>query len=186
MAQLPDPTDRLDPEQRAEMQRMGAARAAADGKSALAQVYVRMFNHPDLAPAVGHLGEAIRFHGVLPDDVRELAIMWFSARTRAPYEWSHHVRPAHLAGLGEDVLTAVAEQRIPEGLRDDQRAVVDAVNAVVAGQSIPAGVQQVLVDAHGEAGAVEVVVLCGLYSIMSYTCRSFDIDVEPGYPAAPF
>ena len=41
-----------------------------------------MFNNPGVATKVGALGEQLRFHGVLPDDVRELAVLRFAARQR--------------------------------------------------------------------------------------------------------
>lgn len=63
---------------------------------------------------------------------------------------------------------------------------LEAVDAVVAKRSIPADVQARVVKAHGNAGAVEIVGLCGLYTIMGDMVRAFDIPLEPGLPKAPF
>lgn len=82
MATLPDPTPGLSAEDRAALERMAAVRSEADGRASLGQVYVRMFNNPGVARAVGALGERLRFHGVLPARVRELAILRFAARRR--------------------------------------------------------------------------------------------------------
>ena len=186
MARLPDPTDSLGPEDRAVVERMAEARAHADGKPQLAQVYVRMFNNPALAARVGELGAHLRFGATLPDEVRELAILRYSARQGYRYEWAHHVRPATLAGVAPELIDALAGESIPAGLDDATAAVLEAVDAVCDGRSIPEPVQDRIVAAHGTAGAVEVVVLCGLYAIMGYTCTAFDIDVEDGYPTPPF
>ena len=75
---------------------------------------------------------------------------------------------------------------MPDALPDASQAVLEAVDAVVAMRSIPADVQQRIVDAHGVAGVVEVVALCGLYAIMGYMVSAFDIPIEEGLPAAPF
>jgi alkylhydroperoxidase family enzyme len=186
MASLPDPTAALGPDDRAALERMAAARAGADGRAALADVYVRMFNNPAVARAVGALGEHLRFDGVLPDDARELAILRYSARQGFGYEWSHHLRPARLAGIPEDVVAALAGEAVPEGLAPERRAVVEAVDAVAARRSIPPGVQERVATAFGQAGVVEVVALCGLYALMGYTVTAFDIAVEEGFPPAPF
>ena len=186
MARLPDPTGALSAADREALERMAAARADAEGRAALGDVYVRMFNNPAVARAVGALGEHLRFAGVLPDDARELAILRYAARQGFGYEWSHHRRPARRAGIPEDVVAALAGDAVPDGLAPERRAVVEAVDAVAARRSIPAGVQERVVEAFGLAGVVEVVALCGLYALMGYTVTAFDIAVEEGLPRPPF
>jgi 4-carboxymuconolactone decarboxylase len=186
MAELPDPTATLKGAERAAFERMAAARAAADGRSALGQVYVRMFNNPGVAEKVGALGEQIRFHGVLPDEVRESVILHVSVKKRYGYEWSHHQRPAKLAGLTPEELHTLTEGKIPASLPDAAQAALETADAVLASRSIPAGVQQRVVNAYGTAGTVEIVVLCGLYTIMGFMVSSFDIPLEPNMPKPPF
>jgi alkylhydroperoxidase family enzyme len=186
MAVLPNPYDRLDADDRALFNHMAAVRAHADGRAELGEVYVRMFNNPGVVRVVGAFGEHLRFHGVLPDRLRELAILRFSQQTRWGYEWSHHVRPASLAGISDDVIAELGSGAVPESLDDVERAVVEAIDAVAAKSSIPDAVQQVVVDALGDAAAVELVAICGLYSTMGYMVTAFDIPVETGLPPAPW
>jgi len=185
MAKLPDPSTTLEGPDLAAFEHMASARAHADGRPQLGDVYVRMFNNPGVAAKVGALGEHLRFHGTLPDDVRELAILRYATRMGAGYEWSHHQRPAKLAGIDQRVIDELTAGRVPNGLPDGSRAVLQAVDAVVAKRSIPDAVQRRIVAAHGVAGVVEVVVLCGLYAIMSYMVFAFDIEVEEGLPRPP-
>jgi 4-carboxymuconolactone decarboxylase len=118
--------------------------------------------------------------------VRELVILRFAARQRYGYEWSHHQRPAKLAGVDQGVIDALTAGRIPETLPDASKAALEAVDAVVAKQSIPTEVQRRFVDVHGNAGIVELVALCGLYGIMGDMIAAFDIKIEKGLPAPPF
>jgi 4-carboxymuconolactone decarboxylase len=186
MAGLPDPTATLKGADRETFDHMASARAHADGRAQLGDVYVRMFNNPGVATKVGALGEHLRFHGVLPDVVRELVILRSSARQQYGYEWSHHQRPAKLAGISQDVIDAVTVGHVPNSLPDASRAALEAVDAVIDKRSIPADVQRRFVDAHGNAGIVELVVLCGLYAIMGYMTTAFDIELENGFPIPPF
>jgi len=186
MAALPDPTATLRGADKKMFDHMASARAHADGRAQLGDVYVRMFNNPAVAAKVGALGEHLRFSGVLPDSVRELVIVRSSARQRYGYEWSHHQRPAKLAGIGQDVIDAVTAGDVPDSLPDASRAALQAVDAVVAKRSIPADVQRRFVGAYGNAGIIELVVLCGLYAIMGYMTTAFDIDIEEGFPVPPF
>jgi 4-carboxymuconolactone decarboxylase len=185
MAELPDPTGQLDGEDRAIFERMASVRAHAEGRAQLGEVYVRMFNNPALAGKVGALGEHLRFHGTLPDDVRELVILRYATRQGSGYEWSHHQRPAELAGLSVDTIAELTAGGIPAALPDASRAALQAVDAVTAGSSIPGEIQDRIVAAYGDAGVVELVVLCGLYAIMSYMVFAFDIPLEDGLPTPP-
>jgi hypothetical protein len=38
------------------------------------------------------------------------------------------------------------------------------------------------VSAHGEAGIVELVAICGLYALMGYMATAFDVPIEEGLP----
>jgi alkylhydroperoxidase family enzyme len=186
VAELPPlPTD-LPASTRAAIARNTASRAHADGRPQLSNVYAALFHAPDLAERISELGEQIRFSGALPDDVRELAILRYAARMRFGYEWSHHQRPAHLAGLDRATVDAVTAGDAPTGLRPEQQAALDAVDAVVGGRPIPAGTQATLVEAVGVEGVVELVAVCGLYALMGYTATAFALPVEDGLPIAPF
>jgi 4-carboxymuconolactone decarboxylase len=186
MARLPDLGPELPESARAVMERMAATRAHAEATAHLGGVYLALFHDPGVAEKIGDLGEQLRFHGVLADDVRELVILRYAAGMRFAYEWSHHQRAARQAGLDEPTIEALAAGEVPASLRSEQRAALAAVDAVIATESIPAEVQDVLVERCGPAGAVEVIALCGLYAIMGYVVTAFDVPLEEGLPPAPF
>jgi len=186
MATLPDPTDTLKGADRKLFDHMASVRSHAEGRPQLGEVYVRMFHNAKVATKVGALGEHLRFHGVLPDAARELVVLRFAARQGFGYEWSHHQRPAKLAGITQDVIDALTAGKLPDTLPNSSRAVLEAVDAVVAKRSIPADVQERIVEAYGTAGVVEVVAVCGLYGIMGYMVTAFDIGIEDGLPQPPF
>jgi 4-carboxymuconolactone decarboxylase len=178
MSRLPELPDPLPEPTRTVAEQLTAARAYSDGHAQLPAVYAALLHHPLLAARVAALGEQIRFSSVLPDDVRELVILRYSSRQGYDYEWAHHQRPAALAGLHPKQVRGVASAGVPGDLRGDQRAAIRATDAICDGVSIPADVQQELIASHGADGLVELVVTCGLYAIMGYTVRSFDIRLE--------
>ncbi len=182
---LPDPTDGLGGEERAEYDRMAVVRSHAEGAARLGQVYALMFNDPSTAVRVGALGEHLRFGGVLPDDVRELCILRFAARKGYGYEWAHHLRPADLAGIDAATIDALAAGDVPDGLRPDRSAALRAVDAVVEDRRLDDGLYDELVAAFGTRGAVELVVLCGLYGVMGSMVTAFGIPVEDDLPTPP-
>jgi alkylhydroperoxidase family enzyme len=182
MAKLPDPRPNADAATLEEMRRIAQVRTHADGRAELAAVYVAMFNNPAVACLVGALGEHLRFGGTLPDDVRELAILRYAARRSLTYEWVHHVRPATLAGVDHDTIAALAADSMPRGLNPPHAAAVTAVDQIVAGDEIAVDTQRILTREFGDAGVVELVVLCGLYALMGYMTTAFAIEPEPDLP----
>lgn len=186
MATLPNPYKDLTAAEQSVWDHMAEARSHAEGRPELGKVYQAMFNNPGLAEKVGALGEQIRFAGVLSDRAREAAILRYSYRRKFGYEWAHHQRSAKLAGLTDELIAGLGSDEVPAGLGEVEQAVVTAVDAVVSGESIPAETQTVITEDFGDAGVVEVVVLCGLYAIMGYAVTAFDIAVEEGLPKPPF
>jgi 4-carboxymuconolactone decarboxylase len=186
MAKLPDPRESASPEALAEIERMASVRSHAEGHAELGQVYISMFNNPEVAQLVGGLGEHLRFEGVLPDAVRESVILRTAARRHFAYEWSHHVRPATLAGLEEATIAALAEDAVPAGLEPEHAAAIEAADRVLEGKPIPEEAQARIVGAWGTKGAVELVALCGLYELIGSFVVAFGIEIEPGFPQAPF
>lgn len=73
------------------------------------------------------------------------------------------------------------------GFQDASGAAIDDIDAVrpVTGLSISLS-SRAVVPHHLRhvGGVVEVVALCGLYSLMGYMTTAFDIPIEPGLPAA--
>lgn len=178
MAALPPLTEAQLAASRAEIEHMAAARSHAEGTGQLGNVYLTLLHNPALAVQVGKLGETIRFHGVLPDDVRELVILRFAARRRYRYEIAHHYRAATLAGLDDETIRELLRLEMPLNLRGDQVAAIRATDAISADQSIPANDQNTLTAAHGDAVIVDLVVCCGLYSIMGITTVALDVPIE--------
>jgi 4-carboxymuconolactone decarboxylase len=169
MAPLPDPTDRLTGDDRAAFDHVVAARGH------VAQVYLRMFNNPAVAQAVGDLGEHLRFHGTLPGHVREVVILRLAERMRLPYEWAHHTGPARAAGVDEATIAALERGTVPDGLDPQQQAALVAADAVFDLRSVPAVAQAAL----GDAAAVEVAALVGCYRLVGGVIAGFDVELEP-------
>jgi hypothetical protein len=71
-------------------------------------------------------------------------------------------------------------------LCDASCAALLIVDQVVAKAPISDELQTRFVAVHGEAGVVELVALCGLYSVMAMMTTSFEIPLETGFPDPPF
>ena len=181
---IPDPRT-LQGAARAMFDHMASAAPMPTGGPHLGEVYVRMFNNPGVATRSGRLA-SISGSTACCRMTYVNCHPAFLCPTADGYEWSHHQRPAKLSGLDQATIDAFTAGEIPETLPDASQAALAAVDAVAAKRSIPAEVQQRFVAAHGNAGIVELVALCGLYGIMGDMCIAFDIALEEGFPKASF
>lgn len=173
MAQLPDPTVAPTPEMQELLDRMTARRGRIDG------MYRSLLNHPELARHVSDLGGFLRFHGVLPDDLRELAILWVARQLQVEYEWVKHVEVAREAGLSPELIEAMRTGQELPALTPTQQAVLAAADCVLNLQPVPQAIQEKLTAEVGLTGVVELVVLCGFYRMIAGVIRGFDVPLPP-------
>jgi 4-carboxymuconolactone decarboxylase len=174
MAQLPDPLDRLDAHGRKVYERITARRGPIRGP------YAPLMHHPALAEPVAALGEFLRFDGVLPGDVRELAILITARAVRQPFEWVMHEPLARRAGLAPDVIEHVREQREPSALPARYADAARVVGHVLAFESVPADLQARVEAELGVAGLLELVALAGFYRLIAGVLFAFDVPLPAG------
>ena len=117
---------------------------------------------------------------------RELVIDRTTALCGAGYEWGIHIAMfAEKAGL-----TAAQIKSLSEGGPADEcwtdpgdRAVLRAVDALHTRSDLDDGEWHGLVEAAGEEGAIDLMLLCGWYHAISYVARVTRLAPEPGTPA---
>src|SRR6188768_1688403 len=92
--------------------------AAADFLAARGQPvfgpFTPLLRSPELLRLVSDLGEYLRYRNALPRQLSELAILLIARHWTQPYEWYVHEPDARAAGLGGDVIAAIAAGRRPE------------------------------------------------------------------------
>jgi 4-carboxymuconolactone decarboxylase len=175
MAKVPDPVSSLDPQAQALYDHLVAERGRIDG------MYRSLLNHRELAQRIGELGSYLRFgDSVLPDEVRELAILQMARRLGVAYEWIKHVPPAREAGISKTVIEQLRQDQKPDGLTTVQEAALSVVECVLGGQSIPQNTQDALAEQVGLKGVIELVVLCGIYQMIAAVIFAFDVPLPEG------
>ncbi|HSI40925.1 MAG TPA: carboxymuconolactone decarboxylase family protein [Xanthobacteraceae bacterium] len=136
-------------------------------RGAIRGPFLPLLSSPALADRVGAVGAHLRYASVLPDDVRELATLVTAAHWRSAYEWQAHHPLALKAGVPADLLdalwsgAAIADAPAPLALT------LEIAGAVHAGGAIGDALFERGRAAFGEAGLIELVVLCGYYTLLA-------------------
>lgn len=138
---------------------------------------------PDLGVHLAAAGERLRFGSLLDPALRELVILTVGARWRSEFEFWAHSGIGRECGMSDELIEAIASgdgHRVAACADAIGTAVHDAVRALAENGHPTA--QQIgrLRDVLGDAAAVEVVVLAGYYTTVSFTLNAFDVPLPDG------
>jgi 4-carboxymuconolactone decarboxylase len=138
---------------------------------------------PDAGRRMSSLGATLRFGTSIERRLSEIAIITTGARWRAEFEWWAHAPMAREHGVADAVVEAIGRGEDPPFEADDERAVYAVARQL--GQSGHLD-QETYDAAHrflGDAGMVELVSLCGYYTLISFLLNAFAVPLPP--QAAP-
>ena len=183
-ARLPNPTpEELDAEQRALYDEIaGGPRSAGprlfelvDRQGRLNGPFGIMLHSPAVGGALQSVGAAVRYRSVLPDRIRELAILSVAAHWNSDFELYAHVPLARHAGLTEaEVAGLVAGEEVPF-YDPAERVVLGIVRALLGASDLSDEDYAAGRDPIGETGLVELTTLVGYYATLALQLRVFRV-----------
>jgi len=156
----------------------GAAVVNAEG--GLVGPFNAWVHAPGAGAILAELGAALRFGTSIERRLLEVAIITVGARWKAEFEWWAHARMARDQGVADDVIDAIGRDELPSFERDDERIVHALAHQLVRSGQIDHPTYD---DAHrllGDRGMVELVSLCGYYTLVSFTLNAFEVPLPPG------
>ena len=113
----------------------------------------------------------LRLHNLnnsaLSRKLTELAILIAAREWTNNFEWNAHSNLAIMAGLGPQIIAAVADGRRPEKMADDEEIVYDFCIELLHNQSVSDPTYARALAKFGEAGVVEAASLEGYYTYLS-------------------
>jgi len=161
--------------------RLGESLLTAEG--GLAGPFNAFVTAPGTGRRVSALGATVRFGTSIERRLSEIAIITIGARWQAEFEWWAHAPMAREHGVAEAVVDAIGRGEDPPFEADDERAVYAVARQLGHSGRLD---QEAYDAAHrflGDAGMVELVSLCGYYTLISFLLNAFAVPLPPG--AAP-
>ena len=149
----------------------------ADG--AMAGPFNAFVTAPDAGRRLSALGATLRFGTSIERRLSEVAIITIGARWRAEFEWWAHAPMAREHGVAGAVVDAIGRGEDPPFEADDERAVYAVARQLSAAGRLD---QRTYDAAHrflGDAGMVELVALCGYYTLISFLLNAFTVPLPP-------
>src|SRR5579871_2732005 len=117
----------------------------------------------------------VQQHPVLGNKLTEFAILIAAREWTNNYEWNAHAPAAARAGLGPELVAAVASGRRPDRMSEDEQLVYDFCAELLHNKSVSDATYARTLAKFGEPGVVELANLEGYYiylSMVMNTARS--------------
>jgi 4-carboxymuconolactone decarboxylase len=154
--------------------------AVAGKRGAAPAPMMAWLNSPEMARHATRLGEQLRFNTMFPPQLSEIAILVTARHWTAHYEWWAHKRLALKGGLDVAITDAIRDRRTPAF--DDPKAqmIYDVAKSLHEGHGLARPLYDAATALLGERGLVEIIGLCGYYTMVSMTLNTFEFGLPDG------
>jgi 4-carboxymuconolactone decarboxylase len=142
--------------------------------------FAALLHNPGIAEHVQTMGISLRFNGILPGHLRELAILTTARYWGAEYEWASHAPIAKKEGLSSAVIKAIAENQQPDFSNDDEKIVYNFCRELHEKHTVSNASYDATTAVLSHEGVVELTVLSGYYTIISMILNTFQVSAPKG------
>ena len=137
-------------------------------------------NSPEMARHATRLGAVLRFDTIFPAKLSEIAILVTARHWSSHYEWYAHKRLALKGGMDPKIIEAIRDRRAP--LFGDPKAqmIYDVAKSLHEAHGLSPGLYEEAIKVLKLRGLVEIIGLCGYYTMVSMTLNTFEFELPGG------
>ena len=132
-------------------------------------------NNPQFALCAQALGKYARYESNLSSALSELAIITTGRCWSSEFEWEQHAPLAEKAGIDINYINEIALGNRPIFENKDQQAVYDFAAEVNINKNVSDKVYNHADDLLGKNVLIDIVAICGYYSLISMTLNVFKV-----------
>ena len=137
-------------------------------------------NSPEMARHATRLGEVLRFDTIFPAKLSEIAILVTARHWTAHHEWFAHKRLALQGGLDEKVIDDIRDRCTPQFDDPKAQVIYDVAKSLHEAHGLTKALYDEAVTVLSLRGLVEVIGLCGYYTMVSMTLNTFEFELPDG------
>lgn len=137
-------------------------------------------NSPQMARHATRLGAVLRFDTIFPAKLSEIAILVTARHWTSHYEWFAHKRLALKGGMEAKIIEAIRDRRTPQF--DDPKAqmIYDVARSLHEAHGLSKALYEEAIKVLTLRGLVEIIGLCGYYTMVSMTLNTFEFGLPEG------
>lgn len=141
-------------------------------------------HNAELADRWQALGALLRYNTTLTPRQSELAILVTGRACRSPFEWYAHRIESEKVGIEAAVIEALLVDQMPDGLSDDDNAVLRFSMELNQYRSVSDATYAIALARFGERTVVELTALVGYYTMVAMTLNAHEIPLPEGVQPA--
>lgn len=138
-----------------------------------------MIHVPAACQAATALNSYLRNVSSLPKKIQELAMLVTARELDCQHIWNAHAASARQAGVPDEVVDALREEKELPSLAPDETVVVQYGQEFFRSHRVSRGAFQAALELLGRRGVVEMAMIFGNYSLLAVLINSFDTDLPP-------
>lgn len=171
------------PESRNEAQRKLAEDIASGPRGGVRGPFLPLMHHPAFASHVQQIGGFLRYGTSIPHALVELAILVIARRWTCQFEWYAHAPIGLKAGLPQALVNEIALGKRPAAMDADQAIIFDVTSEIMQTGRLTDDNFSRAVERFGREGVIEIIGLCGYYSMLAFVLNVADDPLPDGAPA---
>ena len=137
-------------------------------------------NSADMAVHATRLGAFLRYDTTMPAKLSEIAILVTARHWTSHYEWYAHKRLALKGGMDSKIIDDIRDRRTPSFDDPKGKMIYDVAKSLHEGHGVSRPLYDEAVKVLTERGIVEVIGLCGYYTLVSMTLNTFEFELPEG------
>jgi 4-carboxymuconolactone decarboxylase len=170
----------LTPEQMNESQRATYEESIASKRGSPPPPMMAWLNSPEMAVHATRLGAFLRYDTTMPAKLSEIAILVTARHWTSHYEWYAHKRLALAGGMDIRIIEDIRHRRVPEFDDPKGKVIYEVARSLHENHQVPKPLYDEATRLLGQQGLVEVIGLCGYYTLVSMTLNTYEFDLPEG------
>ena len=184
------PEDRLPtlaPSQYSEAQRKAAAQFEAMRHAPMSGPFLPMMYSPEVMSDARAMGDYLRYKSGIGNTLSEFVILITAREWAQDYEWSVHAPIAAKVGIKPEIIAAIREGRIPEGMSRDEQILYNFATELLHNKRVSDASFSEVEKRFGKPAVVDLVGIIGYYTFdaMMLNTAQFKAPEGPLLPHFP-
>ena len=138
-----------------------------------------MINVPEMARRASHLSDYLRGESTLSPRIQELAMLTTARSLDCQYIWNAHAASARKAGLRDELVDNLRDNKEITGLTAEEAAVMNYGREFFQTHRVSQATFGSAMAQFGIRGLTELTNLMGYYAMLAFNVNAFGADLPP-------
>ena len=150
--------------------------------------YTLLLHMPEMAQRLEALRTYLRDEASLSQKLQEIVMISVAREMGCAFIWYAHAAAARPAGVRDDIVDGIREQRPLANLDPDERTVVDFTRELLQHRKVSRPTFDAATARFGQRGTMTLTNLIACYAVLAYNMNTYELEApahatEPPLPA---